>query len=101
MIYKLTIPAVAKDVEEVRVLEWHGEPGQAFAIGDLVLEFETHKALVEVRATQAAVLRRIIAPVGEWSAIGGVVAFFSASEDEALPETLEAALELAVDFQVD
>lgn len=59
MIYLLAVPGPIEDVEEVRVLEWHGEPGHAFAAGDLIVELETHKALVEVRAGQPGVMRRI------------------------------------------
>lgn len=53
MIYSLTLPMGIEDVEEVRVLEWHGEPGHQFQAGDLVVELETHKALIEVSAGQA------------------------------------------------
>jgi pyruvate/2-oxoglutarate dehydrogenase complex dihydrolipoamide acyltransferase (E2) component len=101
MIYQLSVPAVAEDVEDIRILEWHGEPGQAFASGDLIVEFETHKALVEVRAGQAGVMRRVLAQSGEWSAIGGVIALFSDDESETLPQTPEGAAELAVEFLVD
>ena len=59
MIYKISVPAVA-DVEEIRVLEWHGEPGHRFDSGDLVVELETHKAIVEVRAGQPGVLREVL-----------------------------------------
>lgn len=101
MIYQLSVPAVMKDVEEIRILEWHGEPGQPFAPGDLIVEFETHKALVEVRASQPGILRRILAPAGEWSAIGAPVALFSADQATPLPERVEEAMELAVEFMVD
>ena len=37
MIYTLTVPGPIEDVEEVRVLEWHGQPGRAFAVGELVV----------------------------------------------------------------
>ena len=101
MIYQLTVPAVAEDVEEIRILEWHGAPGQAFAAGDLIVEFETHKALVEVRAGQPGVLRLLMADEGEWSAIGGAIALFSDDAGEALPDDTDGVATLVVDFLVD
>ena len=38
MIYQLAVPGPIEDVEEVRVLEWHGAAGSAFAIGELIVE---------------------------------------------------------------
>lgn len=100
MLYKLTVPGPIEDVEEVRVLEWHGGPGHVFAPGDLVVELETHKALVEVRAGQPGVLRRIICRPGDWQALGEPVALFSDTADEPLPDSMEGLAALPVDFEV-
>ncbi|HWF01311.1 MAG TPA: lipoyl domain-containing protein [Caulobacteraceae bacterium] len=101
MIYKVSIPAVGPDVKEIRVLEWHGEPGATFVSGDLVVELETHKALVEVRAGQPGVLRRIVSAAGDWAEIGEPLALFSDLPDEPLPADAGAAGDLAVEFIVD
>ncbi|MBS0410297.1 MAG: lipoyl domain-containing protein [Proteobacteria bacterium] len=100
MIYALTVPGPIEDVEEVRILEWHGGPGHAFAPGELVVELETHKALVEVRAGQAGVLRQVLCAVGDWGAIGAPLALLSDTADEPLPDSPEGAAALAVDFEV-
>lgn len=100
MIYSLTVPAAVPGVEEIRVLEWHGEPGKVFAVGDLIVELETHKAVVEARAGQPGVLREIKADPGEWREIGLVLAVFSDSADEALPEGDGSATELVIEFDV-
>jgi pyruvate/2-oxoglutarate dehydrogenase complex dihydrolipoamide acyltransferase (E2) component len=100
MIYTLAVPGPIEDVEEVRVLEWHGAPGRAFAAGDLMVELETHKALVEVRAGQAGVLRRILCAEGDWQAVGQALALLGDDADEALPETAEGLTALAVEFEV-
>jgi len=101
MIYKITVPTVAEDVEEIRVLEWHGAAGQDFRAGELVVELETHKALVEVRAGQSGVLRRVLCQDGEWAKVGIPLALFSDDAVEPLPENAELARDLAVDFVVD
>ena len=38
MIYQLVVPGQVEDVEEMRVLEWHGEVGRVFAEGELIVE---------------------------------------------------------------
>ncbi len=101
MIYKITIPEVAPDVEEIRVLEWHGGPGQWFAEGELIVELETHKALVEVRAGQGGVLRQILAEAGDWARIGVPLAVFSDTDDEALPASPGDGADLMVEFVID
>lgn len=85
MIYCLAVPGPIEDVEEVRVLEWHFAEGESLAAGELLVELETYKALVEVRAAQAGVLRRISANAGDWRQLGQVLGLLSDAEDEPLP----------------
>lgn len=99
MIYQLSVPAVADEVEEFRVLEWHGQPGHAFEAGDMVVELETHKAVVEVRAGRPAILRKSLVADGEWCRIGVPLALFSDSADEALKDDDDAG-DLMVEFEV-
>jgi pyruvate/2-oxoglutarate dehydrogenase complex dihydrolipoamide acyltransferase (E2) component len=100
MIYTLVVPGPIEDVEEVRVLEWHGGIGQAFAAGDLVVELETHKALVEVRAAQAGTLRQVVCAEGDWQNVGATLAVFSDDDAEQLPASLEHLETMAVEFEV-
>ncbi len=100
MIYQLSVPAAVPGVEEIRVLEWHGEPGTAFQPGDLIVELETHKAVVEARAGQAGVLREIKAGPGDWREIGLVLALFSDDASETLPSEESASPELLMAFEV-
>lgn len=99
MIYQISVPAVA-DVEEIRVLEWHGEVGQRFNAGDLVVELETHKAIVEVRAGQSGVLRKILSEAGKWQGIGLPLALLSDDENEPMADDTQSAANLAVDFEI-
>jgi len=100
MIYQLTVPAAVPGVEEIRILEWHKEPGAAIESGELIVELETHKAVIEVRAGQAGVLRQILAQAGDWRTIGLPVALFSSEADEALPADAAGASAMAVEFEV-
>lgn len=84
MIYRLSIPTSFEDNEAVRVLEWHGRPGTPFAPGALIVEVETHKALVEIRGEAAGVLRQVLCAEGEWCPLGGALALLSDDPDEPL-----------------
>ncbi|MBU1378547.1 MAG: lipoyl domain-containing protein [Alphaproteobacteria bacterium] len=87
MIYSLSIPTSFEDNEAVRVLEWHGAPGDVFAAGALIVEVETHKALVEIRGEAAGVLRQVLCQAGDWCPLGGVLALLSDDPDEPLTPT--------------
>jgi pyruvate/2-oxoglutarate dehydrogenase complex dihydrolipoamide acyltransferase (E2) component len=98
MIFRLTIPSVGAEVEEIRVLQWAGEAGHRFETGDLVVELETHKALVEIRAGQPGFLLRVLAPDGDWCKIGSAIALFGDEPGAADAIAADDAAELAVEF---
>jgi pyruvate/2-oxoglutarate dehydrogenase complex dihydrolipoamide acyltransferase (E2) component len=100
MIYQLTVPAAVPGVEEIRILEWHKEPGSLIESGEMIVELETHKAVIEVRAGQTGVLRQILAQPGDWRTIGLPLAFFSTSADEALPSDAAGTSPMLVEFEV-
>jgi pyruvate/2-oxoglutarate dehydrogenase complex dihydrolipoamide acyltransferase (E2) component len=100
MIYKISVPAVVADVEEVRVVEWHGAPGHRFDQGDLIVELETHKAIVEVRAGQPGFLREILSEAGKWRGIGLPLALFSDDKNETLPAGTQSGADLLVEFEI-
>ena len=100
MIYALSVPGPIADVDQVRVLEWHGDPGQLFAVDQLVVELETHKAIVEVRAGQAGYLRSILSQAGDWREIGKPLGLFSDSPDEPMPDSPDDAGHLLVSFEI-
>jgi pyruvate/2-oxoglutarate dehydrogenase complex dihydrolipoamide acyltransferase (E2) component len=99
MIYQLLVPGPIEDVEEIRVLEWHvGERTHSIG-GQLLVELETHKAVVEVRTAQPAWMRRILCQPGEWQQIGKPLALLSDTLEEALPENLGTVV-LPVEFEI-
>jgi pyruvate/2-oxoglutarate dehydrogenase complex dihydrolipoamide acyltransferase (E2) component len=100
MIMRLSVPSVGAEVEEIRVLQWAGEPGQHFGTGDLIVELETHKAIIEIRAGQQGFLRQVLAAEGSWCKIGVIIALFSDEMSEIVPAEADAAVELSVEFVV-
>ena len=100
MIYKLCVPGPIEDVQEVRVLEWHGQAGRAFEPGEMIVELETHKAVVEVRAGQPGILRAVLCPEGDWRKLGAPLGVFSDGPDETLPADADALANWPVAFEV-
>lgn len=100
MIYGLSVPGTLEDVAEVRILEWHGQPGRHFASGDLVVELETHKAVIEVRTEKPTVLRRVYIEAGEWQKIGNAIGLLSDTPDEELPDSVDDLLDPPMAFEI-
>jgi pyruvate/2-oxoglutarate dehydrogenase complex dihydrolipoamide acyltransferase (E2) component len=96
----LSVPGPIEDVQEVRVLEWHVEPGRPFAAGDLIVELETYKAVVEVRSGREGVLREILCEAGDWQRVGGPLAVLCDNSAEPLPSSPDALPAWLVEFEV-
>jgi pimeloyl-ACP methyl ester carboxylesterase len=59
----LTLPRLGETMEEARVTDWLKQPGEAFRRGDVLLEVETDKTVVEVPALQDGTLvTQLVAP---------------------------------------
>jgi len=100
LLYKLAIMGPIEDVYDVRVLEWHGAAGRVFVRGNLMVELETHKAVIEVRANQYGILRQIFCRDGEWQKLGEPLAILSDTLDETLPANLESLAAWEATFEV-
>jgi pyruvate/2-oxoglutarate dehydrogenase complex dihydrolipoamide acyltransferase (E2) component len=100
MIRKLAVPGPIEDVEELRVLMWHGGEGTAFSKGDLIVELETHKAIVEVRAGGPGVLRKILCAEGGWEKAGRALALVGDDPADPLPGSTDALEACPAEFDV-
>ena len=100
MIYRLCVPATIEDTDAVRVLEWHGSVGTEFPDGALIVELETHKALIEVRAAQLGILRRIDCAEGDWAPLGSSLALLGDTIDQPLPTDDLPIPSLVADFMI-
>jgi pyruvate/2-oxoglutarate dehydrogenase complex dihydrolipoamide acyltransferase (E2) component len=100
MLYKLVLPGPIEDLTELRVLEWHGEPGTQFQADELMVELDTHKAVVEIRASSKTVLRRILVAPGEWQRVGEPLAILSDSADEPLPESADDLMQSSATYEM-
>ncbi len=78
----ILMPRLSDTMEEGAIAAWHKKPGDAVAVGDILVEIETDKATMEYEAYDAGVLRDILVPEGEQAFIGTVIAHLDDGHDE-------------------
>jgi len=102
MLYKMIIPKGISDSNEIRLLEWHLSPGSTFETGSLILEIETQKAIVEIRAQQSGILRKMYHHEGEWITLEKeiMLALFSDEPSDSLPTNIEELPMINVDINI-
>ncbi len=61
---EILMPAVAPSMTEGNIVRWAKKEGETVKPGEVLLELETDKAVVEVEAQHAGVLGRILVPEG-------------------------------------
>src|SRR5579864_5757659 len=68
------MPRLSDTMEEGAIATWHKKPGDPVAVGDVLVEIETDKAVMEYEAYQAGTLSEILVPEGENADIGAPIA---------------------------
>ena len=61
----VTMPMMGEVMEEGVVLSWKKREGEAIEKGEIILEIETDKAVVEVESPASGVVKKILVPEGE------------------------------------
>ncbi|MCC6947631.1 MAG: lipoyl domain-containing protein [Bradyrhizobiaceae bacterium] len=69
----LKLARIGMNMEEATIVKWHKRPGERFAPGEPLYEFETEKVTQEVDATAPGQLLEISVPEGEVAQVGQVV----------------------------
>ena len=65
MIVDVTVPVLAESVPDATLLEWNKQVGEAVIAGDILIELETDKVVLEVPAPEDGVLSEIVRQSGE------------------------------------
>ncbi|MEO5797874.1 MAG: dihydrolipoamide acetyltransferase family protein [Gemmatimonadales bacterium] len=84
MATKVVMEALSPTMEEGRLVEWKKNEGDAIAVGDVLAEVETDKAVMELVARAAGVLLKQVSPAGSTIPVAQVVAWIGAA-GEAIP----------------
>jgi pyruvate dehydrogenase E2 component (dihydrolipoamide acetyltransferase) len=82
MATKVFMEALSPTMEEGKVLSWQKQEGDQVSDGDILAEVETDKAVMELQARGAGVLRKIIAPEGSTIEVGSIVAVIAEPDED-------------------
>ena len=65
MLVDVCIPTLAESVPDATLLAWNFRAGDRVERGDVLIELETDKVVLEVPAPQSGTLAEIVLPEGE------------------------------------
>src|ERR1700759_5269952 len=90
MLSKITMPSGGTNTDQLLVVSWKKQAGDAVKRGDILLEVETDKALLEVESfAQGTLLKRLVEE-GSYGTVGDVIAYIGNPEDLTALETQPA-----------
>ncbi len=81
----VVMPKMGQSVEVCTVVKWHKREGDAVKKGDVLLEIETEKAVLEVESFQEGVVLKILVGEGASAPVGAPVAWMG-QPGEPLPD---------------
>lgn len=91
MPHEVIMPALGVSQDTGVIVAWHKSAGDPVRQGDLLMEVETDKAVVEIEADAEGILGRILANEGDDVPVGQVVAVIGEGNDpEVMPEPAPA-----------
>ena len=70
----ILMPRLSDTMTEGAIAAWHRRPGDTVASGDVLVEIETDKAVMEQESYESGILAEILVDVGETVAIGTPIA---------------------------
>jgi pyruvate dehydrogenase E2 component (dihydrolipoamide acetyltransferase) len=73
-VIEIKMPRLSDTMEEGAISTWRKQPGDTVAIGDVLVEIETDKAVMEYEAYQPGTLAQILVPEGQNADIGAPIA---------------------------
>jgi pyruvate dehydrogenase E2 component (dihydrolipoamide acetyltransferase) len=73
-VIEIKMPRLSDTMEEGAISTWRKQPGDTVAIGDVLVEIETDKAVMEYEAYEAGTLAEILVPEGSNADIGAPIA---------------------------
>lgn len=81
MITKIPMPSGGTNTDRLRILSWKKTVGEPVSRGDVLLEVETDKAVLEVESFAKGTLLKQMIPEGEFAVVGEVIAYIGNPED--------------------
>ena len=79
------MPRLSDTMEEGAISTWRKHPGDSVAVGDVLVEIETDKAVMEYEAYQAGTLSKILIDEGQVAEIGATIALLDDGSGNSVP----------------
>lgn len=77
---KIVVPALPESVSEAIVIKWYKKEGDLLTQDDVIVDLETDKIVLEIPASEAGVLSKIVVKEGDTVKAGEVLALISESK---------------------
>ena len=91
MTLDITVPALGESITEATVTRWNKAPGDAVALDETLVELETDKVAVEVKAEAAGTLAEIAAGEGADVEVGALLGRLEPGEGAAAAPASESS----------
>lgn len=91
MVKAVVMPKLGQSEETVKIVKWRKKLGETIAKGDILLEIETDKAVLEVESFYEGTLLKIVAAEGSTVPVQVTVAFVG-DPGEAVPDVVNPAV---------
>ncbi len=74
MVVELQMPALSPTMTEGKIVVWNKKEGDNLSVGDVILEVETDKAVMEVESQNKGILGKILVEDNKTVAVGATIA---------------------------
>lgn len=89
MAVEIRLPALLPGMTQARLVRWHVGEGSEIAFGDVLAEIDTGRAHLEIEATEAGVIERLLVAPGETTLpVHTPIALLGSNAPEARPAPL-------------
>jgi pyruvate dehydrogenase E2 component (dihydrolipoamide acetyltransferase) len=75
------MPSGGTNTDRLRVVSWKKQVGDPVSRGDVLLEVETDKAMLEVESFARGTLLKQAVPEGDYATVGEVIAYIGSAQD--------------------
>jgi sugar O-acyltransferase (sialic acid O-acetyltransferase NeuD family) len=82
MATEVILPKLGMNTESATILSWRKREGDIVAVGDVLAEVETDKAVIELEAETAGILRRLLANEGDAVPVNGPIALIGTADED-------------------
>src|SRR5688572_1564668 len=82
MATEVILPKLGMNTETATILSWQKREGDLVAVGDVLAEVETDKAVIELEAESAGVLRRWLAAEGDQVSVNAAIALIGTADED-------------------